>query len=243
MSKTAVILAGGKGMRLRPYTAVLPKPLLPIGNYPIVEVIVRQLAAAGFDHIIMAVNHQADIIKSYFNSGDKWGIHITYSMEKHPLGTMGPLRLLNGQLPDHFMVLNGDILTDLDFAAFHDLHTNSKSLFTIAAQKREVRSEFGVLKINADNKLIAFHEKPIQKHLVSMGVYMVSKKVVDFIQSDSLFGFDDLMHDLLNANCDVDIMKHEGLWLDIGRPDDYIQAIDLFKEQQERFLGAERKAS
>ncbi len=237
MSKTAVILAGGKGRRLRPYTAVLPKPLMPIGDYPIVEIIVRQLAAAGFDRIIMAVNHQADIIKSYFNSGEKWGVAIDYSLEKLPLGTMGPLQLLNGKLPRNFMVLNGDILTDLDFSSFYNYHVERNNLFTVAAQQREVRCEFGVLETNSENQLTAFQEKPLQKHLVSMGIYMISRTVLDFIQADRLFGFDDLMHALLGADRIVNIMKHDGLWLDIGRPDDYMQAIDLFEEQQERFLG------
>jgi len=237
MSKTAVILAGGKGKRLRPYTTVLPKPLMPVGDYPIVEVIIRQLAAAGIDRIIMAVNHQADIIKSYFNSGGKWGVKIEYSLEKHPLGTMGPLRLLNGRLPTHFMVLNGDVLTDLDFSAFYNHHVQRNNLFTVAAQHREVRSEFGVLETNAEDRLIAFQEKPVQRHLVSMGIYMVARETVDFIQTDRLFGFDDLMHVLLKANREVSIMRHDGLWLDIGRPDDYMRAIDLFEERQEQFLG------
>src|SRR5207247_1061272 len=121
MSKRAVILAGGKGTRLRPYTVVLPKPLMPIGDYPILEVVVRQLAGSGFDRITMAVNHQAELIKAFFGDGSKWGISIDYSLEDKPLGTMGPLRLID-DLPNDFLVMNGDILTDLDFAAFFGRH-------------------------------------------------------------------------------------------------------------------------
>ena len=237
MSKTAVVLAGGKGTRLRPYTTVLPKPLMPIGEFPILEVVVRQLAEAGFSRIVLAVNHQADLIKSYFNSGEKWGTTIEYSLEKKALGTMGPLRLLNGSLPEEFMVLNGDVLTDLDFSAFHDHHIRRGDPFTVASHIREVRSEFGVLKANGDDTLAGFEEKPVQRHLVSMGVYMVSKSVVDLIKPDTLFGFDDLMYAMLAAGRTVGIYRHGGLWLDIGRPDDYMEAIDLFEEQQHRFLG------
>ncbi|WP_147819469.1 nucleotidyltransferase family protein [Salidesulfovibrio onnuriiensis] len=237
MSKTAVILAGGKGTRLRPYTTVLPKPLMPIGDYPILEVVVRQLAASGITRIIMAVNHQAEIIKSFFNSGSKWNISIEYSLEKQPLGTMGPLRLMEDLLPDNFMVLNGDILTDLDFSGFHKHHQQSDSMFTIAAYKRSVRSEFGVLKVDSSNSLVGFEEKPEHQYQVSMGAYMVSKSVINHIAENSLFGFDDLMHTLLAARKKVGIYHHDGLWLDIGRPDDYMQAIDLFEKQKSRFLG------
>ena len=129
MSKRAVILAGGKGARLRPYTVVLPKPLMPIGEFPILEVIIRQLARHGFSHITMAVNHQAEIIKAFFMNGEKWGVKIDYSLEDKPLGTMGPLKLIK-DLPDNFLVMNGDILTDLDYADFHERYC-----FLIFAQK------------------------------------------------------------------------------------------------------------
>ena len=126
MNRRAVILAGGKGTRLRPYTVVLPKPLMPIGEYPILEVVVRQLARHGFDRVTMAVNHQAELIKAFFGDGSKWHVQIDYSLEDQPLGTMGPLKRI-ADLPEHFLVMNGDVLTDLDFAALlvsrvcHDL--------------------------------------------------------------------------------------------------------------------------
>src|SRR5438132_9740917 len=142
MSRRAVVLAGGKGTRLRPYTTVLPKPLMPIGEYPILEVVVRQLVQAGFDRITMAVNHQAELIRAFFGDGSKWGISIDYSLEDKPLGTMGPLRLIT-DLPDHFLVMNGDILTDLDFGAFFDQHVAGNHLFTISSHLRQQVIDYG----------------------------------------------------------------------------------------------------
>lgn len=235
MSRRAVILAGGKGTRLRPYTVVLPKPLMPIGEYPILEVVVKQLVRAGFDRITMAVNHQADLIKAFFGDGSKWGIAIDYSLEDRPLGTMGPLPLIT-DLPDHFLVMNGDILTDLDFAAFHDAHVAAGSLFTISSHSRVQSIDYGVLEIDGHGCLAGFREKPKTRYAVSMGVYMVSRKVVEFIPLDRPYGFDNLMLDLIAAEREVAVRGFDGYWLDIGRPDDYVQAIEEFEAMKSRFL-------
>jgi NDP-sugar pyrophosphorylase family protein len=234
MSKRAVILAGGKGTRLRPYTVVLPKPLMPIGESPILEVIVKQLAAAGFDHITMAVNHQAEIIKAFFMDGSKWGIRIDYSLEDQPLGTMGPLKLIE-DLPEHFLVMNGDILTDLDFAAFHDAHVASGRIFTISSHVRESVVDYGVLETDG-TRLTGLREKPRMHYEVSMGIYMVSREALDFVQGGTNYGFDHLMHDLLKAGRDVEVRRFDGYWLDIGRPDDYMAAIDIFETSSSTFL-------
>lgn len=236
MSKRrAVILAGGKGTRLRPYTVVLPKPLMPIGDYPILEVIVRQLAHFGFDHITITVNHQADLIRSFFGDGSKWNIKIDYSLEDSPLGTMGPLKLIE-DLPDHFLVMNGDILTDLNFANFYDDHVRNNTLFSISAAVREHVNLYGVLEKNADNQLTAFLEKPKHTFLVSMGVYMVSREATNHIPSDQPFGFDQLMLKFLELKEKVAVKNFEGYWLDIGRPDDYMQAIEEFEQLKHVFL-------
>jgi NDP-sugar pyrophosphorylase family protein len=235
MSKRAVILAGGVGSRLRPYTVVLPKPLMPIGEYPILGVVIRQLVHYGFDHITLAVNHQAEIIKSYFNSGTKWGIKIDYSLEKKSLGTMGPLKLIK-DLPDNFLVMNGDVLTDLDFAKLYDFHVESGQFYTISSSLRIERSEFGVLKVNGNNQLYGFQEKPIVNYNVSMGIYMLSREVLPYIPDDQPFGFDDLMYRFIDDGKKVYVRQHEGFWLDIGRPDDYMKAIDVFEENREIFL-------
>lgn len=233
--KRAIILAGGKGTRLRPYTVVLPKPLMPIGDYPILEVIVRQLVFYKFTHITMAVNHQADLIKTFFGDGSKWGIKIDYSLEEKPLSTMAPLKLIQ-DLPNDFLVMNGDILTDLNYEDFFETHVKNQNIFTISSFKREVKSEFGVLELNADNTLIGFQEKPIQKYDVSMGIYMVSKKAIDFIPNNTFYGFDHLMLDLMKNKKEIKIQRFKGYWLDIGKPDDYEKAIDVFEKEQRRFL-------
>jgi len=236
MSKRAVILAGGKGTRLRPYTVVLPKPLMPIGDYPILEVIVRQLENYSFSHITMAVNHQADLIQAYFGDGSKWGIKIDYSLEKKALSTMAPLKLIK-DLPESFLVMNGDVLTDLNFSKFYQNHVDNKNIFTISSYTREVKSEFGVLETNKDDVLIGFKEKPVSQYEVSMGIYMVSKKVLKYIPINKAYGFDDLMLDLIASETKPLINKYKGYWLDIGRPDDYDIAIEEFEKKKNLFLG------
>jgi len=233
----AIILAGGKGTRLRPYTVVLPKPLMPIGEYPILEVIVRQLVTHGFTHITMAVNHQAKIIQAFFGNGERWGITIDYSLEDRPLSTMGPLRLIK-DLPEDFLVMNGDILTDLNFREFFEQHEKNKNNFTVAAYRRVLKSEYGVLKIN-NGKLCGFEEKPEYPLDVSMGIYMVNKKTMSHIHEDGPYGFDHLMLDLLAEGKPASVRLHSGYWLDIGRPDDYMQAIEEFDALHDKFLACE----
>lgn len=235
MSRRAVILAGGKGTRLRPYTVVLPKPLMPIGEYPILEVIIRQLIAAGFDHITLAVNHQAEIIKAFFQNGERWGVRIDYSLEDRPLGTMGPLKLIH-DLPANFLVMNGDVLTDLNFATFHDQHVEQRNVFTISSKRRQHRIDYGVLDTNGRGVLTGFREKPEVEYEVSMGVYMVSAEAMSFIPVDHAYGFDNLMLDLLAASEPAYVQPFDGYWLDIGRPDDYVKAIDEFETMKSKFV-------
>lgn len=231
----AIILSGGKGTRLRPYTVVLPKPLMPIGEFPILEVIVRQLVHYGCSHITMAVNHQARIIQSFFGNGEQWGITIDYSLETIPLGTMGPLCLLN-DLPENFLVMNGDILTDLNYRSFYEQHLENGNNFTIAAFRRVLKSEYGVLAIDANDRLCGFEEKPEYPFDVSMGIYAVNRSVLKYIPEGTPYGFDHLMLDMIAAYDPPSITRHAGYWLDIGRPDDYMQAIDEFDSLKERFL-------
>ncbi len=236
MSKRAIILAGGKGTRLTPYTVVLPKPLMPIGEFPILEVIVRQLVQHGFDHVTMAVNHQAEIIRAFFQDGAKWGIKIDYSLEDKPLSTMAPLRLIR-DLPENFMIMNGDILSDLNYSELYKEHVSKNNIFTISAHMREQKLDYGVLEMDASNRLTGFREKPSTKYLVSMGVYMASRRIIDFIPEGEKYGFDNLMLDLLAAGKPATVRKFSGYWQDIGRPDDYVQAIDEFEQMKSRFLG------
>jgi len=227
-------LAGGKGTRLYPYTTVLPKPLMPIGEYTILEIIIKQLVAHGFSKITITVNHQAELIKSFFGDGQRWNINIDYSLETKPLSTMGPLTLID-DLPDKFLVMNGDILTNLNFSNFYESH-NYSDLFTISSFTREINSNFGVLGINKDNRLINFQEKPILNFDVSMGIYMLSRSVLNYIPLDQKYGFDDLMLDLISQNLYPQVNKFDGYWLDIGRPDDYATAHEQFVTRISEFL-------
>lgn len=231
----AVILAGGKGTRLAPYTVVLPKPLMPIGEYPILEVIVRQLAYYDFDHITMAVNHQAEIIQAFFDDGKKWGLKIDYSIEDKPLSTMGPLKLIKDH-PDDVLVMNGDILTNLDYRNFFSFHVENENIFTVSSFNRRQKNEFGVLKVNEQGTLTGFEEKPYVNYVVSMGIYMLNKKVLDIIPDDQEYGFDDIMNEMLSKKMRVAVKNFSGYWLDIGRPDDYRQAIEEFESNKDLFL-------
>ena len=226
MSKRAIILAGGKGTRLRPYTITLPKPLVPIGDYPILEIILKQLKNYGFEHITLAVNHLAEIIQAFFGDGSKWGLKIDYSNEDKPLSTMGPLKLLQ-DLPENFLVMNGDVLTDLNYEELYQYHIDNNSLFTISSYTRNEKIDYGVLDIN-DNKLVNFREKPTYNFDVSMGIYIINRKVLNYIPENTFFGFDHLMLTLLNNMIYPLVKKHDGFWLDIGRPDDYATAIEKF---------------
>ncbi len=231
----AVILAGGMGTRLRPYTVVLPKPLMPVGQYPILEVVVRQLAYGGFRRITMAVNHQAELIKAFFGDGARWGLAIDYSLESMPLSTIGPLKLIQ-DLPEQFLLMNGDVLTDLNFREFCDAHVHAGRRFTIAAASRTHVVDYGVLEVDGENRLSGFNEKPAHRYLVSMGVYAVNRSLVERVPPNVKYGFDDLMRDMLARGEPVRVEPYGGYWLDIGRPDDYERAIDEFERYRKRLL-------
>jgi NDP-sugar pyrophosphorylase family protein len=228
MCKRAVILAGGKGTRLKPYTISLPKPLVPIGEMPIIEIIIRKLAQCGFERVTITVNHMADIIRAFCGDGSKWGINIDYSLETKPLSTMGPLKLIH-DLPDNFLIMNGDVLTDLDFEAFYNKHVSEGNIFTVSAYTREQKVDYGVLETGSDDKLVNFIEKPTTTYNVSMGVYMASKQILDFIPENQFYGFDHLMLDLIKNQKPATVKVHSGYWLDIGRPDDYEKACADFE--------------
>lgn len=223
MSKRAILLAGGKGTRLMPYTINMPKPLVPIGDTPIIEIIILQLVQHGFTHITITLNHLADMIKEFCGNGSRWNILIDYSLEYKPLSTMGPLKLIK-DLPENFLVMNGDVLTDLDFSGFYDLHIENQNIFTISSYLRDHKVDFGVLESNEDDKLISFSEKPILHYKVSMGVYMLNKKCLEAIPDDTFYGFDHLMLDLMEQKKPPTVKVFDGYWLDIGRPEDYEKA-------------------
>lgn len=236
MSERAVVLAGGQGARLRPFTWVIPKPLMPVGDYPILEFIVRQLARDGFRHITLAVNYRANLIKAFFEDGARWNVKIDYSLETESLSTIAPLRLVP-DLPPHFLLLNGDVLTDMNFGAFLDRHCQSDRLFTVAAAERTHVSDYGVLSIDSANVLTGFSEKPATRYLVSMGVYGVSRRVVDLVPAGRKFGFDDLMLYCLAHGHEVKVEPYAGYWLDIGRPEDHAKAMEDADLLKTKLLG------
>jgi NDP-mannose synthase len=231
----AVILVGGQGTRLRPYTLVLPKPLMPLLDMPILEVVIRQLQRAGFGSVTLAVNHLANLIRAFFGDGDRFGIEIHYVEEDSPLGTIGPLRNMP-DLPENFLLMNGDILCNVNFAELLEQHRDGGSLFTILAARRQQVEDYGVLDVNGEGCLIGFREKPVTEFLVSSGIYAVNREIVSMIPATGSFGFDNLMNFCLQKNLAVQVRAHSGLWLDIGRPDDYEKAIDLFQSSREVFL-------
>jgi len=220
----AVILAGGKGVRLRPYTTTLPKPLVPVGERPILEIVISQLRDAGVERITIAVNHMAEIIMAFFGSGERFGIEIDYSLEDKPLGTIAPLRLIK-DLPEHFIVMNGDTLTDIDYAALYQAHIGSGKPLTIATYRREVKIDFGVLEVDeASNLVTGFQEKPIYRFEVSTGVYVFSRRLLERIPFNEPYGLDDLVLGMLKDERPINAYRFDGYWLDIGRPADYDQA-------------------
>ena len=237
MIKRAIILAGGKGARLKPFTKILPKPLMPIGKFTILEIVIRQLSYYGFKHITITVNHQAKLIKAFFGNGEKFNVIIDYALEKKPLGTMGPLRGIKN-LPENFLVMNGDILTDLNFKKLYTNHIKNKNLFTISSYKRNELIDYGLLETNKSKNLTKFIEKPHKIYQVSMGIYILKKNIVKYIPNNKFFGFDNLMHKLLKLKKKVRVYNHSGYWQDIGRPADYIIANEQFKKMKKKLLHA-----
>ncbi|WP_327292190.1 sugar phosphate nucleotidyltransferase [Streptomyces sp. NBC_01198] len=220
----AVILAGGKGVRLRPYTTALPKPLVPIGDsHAILEIVLRQLATAGFRSCTIAIGHLGNIIRAYVGDGSQWGLDVDYVTEDNPLGTMGPLLTMRDDLPEHFLVMNGDVLTDLDFGALLRGHRGSDAPLTIATYRRTVSIDFGVLTTD-EGQVVGFTEKPSMDYRVSMGVYGVSRNTLSGYTPGMPLGFDEVVLDLLAAKRPPRAHDFDGYWLDIGRPDDYDRA-------------------
>lgn len=230
----AIILAGGKGTRLRPYTTLIPKPLVPLGGkYSILEIIIMQLARSGFTHITLAVNHLSHLIMAYFGDGSRFGVKLDYSIEENELSTIGPLTLVD-DLPENFLVMNGDILCDLDYRAFLETHVQAGSRISVSAYRRQVKIDFGVLRYDETNHLTEFHEKPAFDFDVSMGIYCIDRSVIDALPRGVPYGFDNLMRDGLKNGHSIDIRPFSGYWLDIGRPDDYEYADMNFTELSAR---------
>jgi NDP-mannose synthase len=220
----AIILAGGKGTRLRPFTSLIPKPLVPVGDKTILEILIGGLKRDGVTDLVLCVNHMSGLIQAYFGDGAKWGVNIRYSVEDGFLGTVAPIKLVK-DLPDDFLVMNGDLLTDMDFRDLYDYHLQNRSLLTIATYKRTSQTDFGVIDVDKERNIVmGFREKPIQELDVSMGVYAFNKRLLRYVPDGKPFGFDELVLTLLRERCVVNIYPFNGYWLDIGRPADYDRA-------------------
>src|SRR2546425_6672063 len=230
----AVILAGGKGSRLAPYTAVLPKPLMPIVDMPILEIVLKQLKSHGFDQIVIAVGHLASLIKAYFGDGSDLGMSIEYVIEASPLGTAGPLGNIDG-LDETFIVMNGDILTDMDYGELVQHHRAGGSIMTIATFKRTVKIDFGVLETDG-GYISRYIEKPTLDYLVSMGIYVMEPSVSMHIKRGQYLDLPDLVKLLLTSGERVRAYPFDGRWLDIGRQEDFAEAQAQFEEHRDHFL-------
>jgi NDP-sugar pyrophosphorylase family protein len=221
----AIILAGGKGVRLRPYTTLLPKPLVPIGeDHSIMEIVLSQLARSGFHRVTLAISHLGELIRSYVGDGSRWGVDIDYSLpEEMPLGTLGPVLRVLDRLPEKFLVMNGDVLTDLDYADLMRRHGESDAPLTVATCQRQARIDYGVL-TTKDGHVVEFTEKPTIDYRVSMGVYACSKRTLASYTPGLPFGFDELVLDMLERGTPPQEYAFDGYWFDIGKPDDYDRA-------------------
>lgn len=237
--RRAVILAGGQGTRLRPYTTVLPKPLMPIGDRPVLDVVVRQLEAHGFDRITIATGYLAELIEAFFGDGSGYGIPIDYYREREPLGTVGALALIDGLAEDDVLVMNGDVLTDIDYGALLERHRAGDAAATIATKLRNVQISLGVLRFGEGDdptRLTGYDEKPTIDYTASMGVYCFAPRALAQIAPGERLDFPDLVLRLIAAGEIVRAWPSEDYWLDIGRHEDYEQALEEFESVRERLI-------
>jgi NDP-sugar pyrophosphorylase family protein len=230
-----VILAGGRGTRLAPYTTVLPKPLMPLGDVPILEVLLHQLRRSVVTHVTLAVGHLAPLLMAYFADGDRFGLRIDYSREDGPLGTAGPLTLVEG-LDSTFLVMNGDLLTDLDAGAMVEFHRANGAVATIGVCERDIPIDLGVIDVDGASRVTGYREKPVYGYRASMGAYVFEPSVLSHIQRGRRFDLPELIGALLAAGEPVVAYTHVGYWLDIGRPDDYQRAQADFPQLRARLM-------
>lgn len=227
-SVRAVILAGGKGSRLQPYTLVLPKPLMPVGDVPVIESLLKWVRRNGMRDVSITIGYLGHLIKALCGNGHQWDMNITYSEEPEPLGTVGPLGSLSDKLRSTFLVLNGDLVTDLDLRKFVKFHKKNKGILTVAVKKKSVKIDLGVLE-SEGGVVTEFREKPQIQFNVSMGIYCMEPEILKHIPDGLYFGFDDLMHTLLEAGEAIHVFGHEGLWMDIGREEDFLEAQKILR--------------
>jgi NDP-sugar pyrophosphorylase family protein len=223
----AVIQAGGKGTRLRPYTLALPKPLMPVGDLTIIEILLKWCRKWGIKNAWITIGYLGGLIKSLCGDGLQWDMKIEYSQEPEPLGTIGPLRLIKNHLKGTFLTINGDIISDLSLRNFIDFHREKGGLITVAVTEKKMKVDLGILD-GANGRMVGFREKPAMNFTASMGIYCMEPGILDLIPDNVPFGFDDLMHAMLEQKLPVYMYRHNGLWLDIGREEDFKHAQECF---------------
>jgi NDP-sugar pyrophosphorylase family protein len=231
----AVLLVGGKGTRLAPLTQVLPKPLLPVGGVPITEIIIRQLVHAGFSRIHMCTGYLADYIRLYFQDGERWKASIQYTQEEMPLGTAGPLGYLKGKLERDFLMMNGDLITTLDYARLYHFHLEQGAHLTLAAHQQEESNRFGCLQVEG-NRLLGVEEKPKRISLVNMGIYVLHPSVLQVVPAGEYLDMPQLINQLIAAGKRVHVYTSEDLWMDVGCHDAFERAQRLFPDIRDRIL-------
>jgi NDP-sugar pyrophosphorylase family protein len=234
----AVVLAGGKGTRLAPYTRIFPKPMMPIGDKAILEIMLHQMRRAGITDVTLTVGHLAGLMRAFFQDGSHLGLNICYSFEDHPLGTAGPLSLING-LNETFLVCNGDVLTTLNLCDLIEFHKQHQGVATIASHLRQVHIDLGVIQTNGDHSIIGYQEKPTIDYLVSMGIYIFEPMVLQYIDKGMYLDFPELIKILIANNKKVVAYPFTGYWEDLGRADDYEQANKDFEKMRPQFLPEE----
>lgn len=230
----AVILAGGRGTRLAPYTTVLPKPLMPVGDMPVLEILIRQLERQGIDRITLCVGYLSSLIETYFGDGAKLGVSIDYSHESCPLGTAGPIANIR-DISSTFLVMNGDVLSDIDIKAMYDHHVANNAMVTVGTFSKTVRIDLGVVTSSEDGLLVRYDEKPELNYQVSMGVYLMEPDVIECLTPDERIDLPDLLIRLREQGCRVSCFGETECWLDIGRHEDLERATKLYEENPERF--------
>ncbi|MEE9276013.1 MAG: sugar phosphate nucleotidyltransferase [bacterium] len=233
--RRAVILAGGKGMRLQPFTIAFPKPLVPIGDAPIIDIVMRQLRAAGIGRVTLAVGHLAELLMAYFSQRDYGDMEIDYSREEAPLGTAGPLSLLE-DLDEPFLVLNGDLLTSLDFRDLVRCHARSGAEVTIAACRKTHQIDLGILDVDEEGKLLAYREKPSETYQVSMGIYVFEPRILSLLRKGEAIDLPQLIERALREGRRLNVYPFDGYWLDIGLPEEYARAVEEFESMKSVLL-------
>jgi NDP-sugar pyrophosphorylase family protein len=228
-----VIQCGGKGTRLQPYTRVLPKPLMPVGSKPVLEILLKWLRRSGVREIFITTGYLGHLIRSICGDGRQWDMIIHFTEEKEPLGTIGPLSLLRDRLDSTFLVINGDVLTDLSLNAFVACHQQHGNSLTVATMTRTIKADFGLIE-EKGGRITQFREKPILSHLVSMGVYCMEPDILDHIPQNVPFGFDDLVLGMLAKGIPISTFIHSGMWFDIGRVEDFQKVQELHLDDDER---------